>query len=501
MSVILLVTGLLGASAAYADDLQLGTVRVASGLFRPVYVTSPPGDTARIFIVEQHTGNIKIVKNGTLLGQPFMTQTGLTTGNEQGLLGLAFHPEYPDSPYFYINYTRANGATVIKRYTVSGANADSADTTTGMTILTFPQPQTNHNGGWVAFGPDGYLYIGSGDGGGANDQGTGHDPVVGNGQSNTTLLGKMLRIDVDDHADSSYAIPPDNPFIGQPGRKWEIWAKGLRNPWRNAFDRATGDLYIADVGQDVWEEINMTPASDLDSRIRNYGWRLFEGNVQFNCPAPCSTSGLIFPFWVYSHGGSPFRCSVTGGYVYRGSAIPQLQGQYIYADYCSDQIWTTQVVNGLASDPVDRTADLAPGGGMVIADITSFGEDANGEIYICDQGVPSNGEVYKIVSQASTGVGTGYGSGIFLGSAMPNPSRDGFAFRVALPAEGKMSLDVFDTSGRLVRTLVDGVQPSGTRDLAWDARDQRGRPVPGGVYLIRLQSGDQSAAQKVSVVR
>lgn len=501
LTVALLATALTiaAAGAASGDNLQLGTTLVASGLFRPLYVTSPPGDTARIFIVEQHTGNIKIVKNGSLLGQPFMTQVGLTTGNEQGLLGLAFHPEYPDSPYFYIDYTRSNGATVIKRYTTS-ANPDSADTTSGFTLLVVPQPQSNHNGGWIAFGPDGYLYIAMGDGGGAGDDDAGHDVLVGNGQSDATLLGKMLRIDVDNHADSAYAIPPDNPYIGQIGKRWEIWAKGLRNPWRNSFDRLTGDIYIGDVGQDVWEEVDYTPASDPDNVIRNYGWRKFEGYAVFNCPSPCDSSGLIRPIHVYSHGGTPFRCSLTGGYVYRGSAIPQLQGHYIFADYCSDDIWTTRVINnnGQTTEIVNRRTDLSPGGGLIIADITSFGEDARGEIYICDQG----GEVFKIISDTASDVGWGpSGSGLFLGALTPNPSAKGFSFRMGIPSEGQARLDVFDTSGRLVRTLVDGFQPSGPHDLGWDAKDVRGRAVPGGVYLLRLQMGDRSVAQKASVVR
>jgi glucose/arabinose dehydrogenase len=493
---------LILAAAGNAFAAPLATIRVASGLSRPLFATSPPGDTSRVFIVEQHTGRIRILKDGAVLAQPFMTQGNLSTGNEQGLLGLAFHPQYPDSPYFYVNFTRANWATVIRRYSVSTTNPDSADTTTGMTLLTYSQPQDNHNGGWLGFGPDGYLYIASGDGGGADDDDAGHAFGEGNGQADSTRLGKILRIDVD--GGTPYAIPPDNPFVGQGSPKDEFWAKGVRNPWRCSFDRLTGDFYIGDVGQNIIEEIDYQAANAPDAGGRNYGWRKFEGYNIFNCPNPCDSSGLTRPVSVYSHGGAQFRCSVTGGYVYRGEAIPQLQGHYIFADYCADSIWTIQVTNGVASPRQHRTADLAPGGGLSISDITSFGEDARGEIYICEQGTggAGTGELFKIIPEVGSGIGFEPGaSGLFLGAPAPNPSGKGFAFRVGLPATGRARLDVYDTSGRLVRSLVDGAQASGPHDLSWDARDARGRPVPGGVYILRLEMGEESRAQKVSVVR
>jgi hypothetical protein len=258
------------------------------------------------------------------------------------------------------------------------------------------------------------------------------------------------------------------------------------------------------VGQNIIEEIDYQAANAPDAGGRNYGWRKFEGYNIFNCPNPCDSSGLTRPVSVYSHGGAQFRCSVTGGYVYRGEAIPQLQGHYIFADYCADSIWTIQVTNGVASPRQHRTADLAPGGGLSISDITSFGEDARGEIYICEQGTggAGTGELFKIIPEVGSGIGFEPGaSGLFLGAPAPNPSGKGFAFRVGLPATGRARLDVYDTSGRLVRSLVDGAQASGPHDLSWDARDARGRPVPGGVYILRLEMGEESRAQKVSVVR
>lgn len=488
---------LLAAAASTARAATaLSTVRVASGLFRPLFVTSPPGDSTRIFIVEQHTGRIMIVRNDTLLTQPFMTQTNLSTGNEQGLLGLAFDPNYATNGLFYVDYTRSNWATVIKRYQVS-ANPDSADTANGVTILVQSQPQSNHNGGWIAFGPDGFLYVSLGDGGGAGDTGTGHDALVGNGQSDGTRLGKLLRLDVSD-PDTTYVVPPSNPFYGQGSPKDEFWAKGLRNPWRCSFDRGTNDLYIADVGQNLWEEIDYQAAGAPDAAGRNYGWRKFEGYAIYNCPSPCDSSGLTRPIYVYDHGAG--RCSITGGYVYRGSAIPDLRGSYFFADYCSETIWTIRVVGGAITEgPVDRTADLAPGGGLTIDQITSFGEDARGELYICDQG----GEVFRIVPETISGVGAlGPAPGaLLLGNASPNPSEGGFSFRVGLPGTAEARLSVYDASGRLVRTLVEGALEAGTREMEWDARDDRGARLPGGVYLLRLESGGAVETRKVAIVR
>ena len=399
-----------GGVAATTQAQTFGTQRKVSGLVRPVLVTHAPNDYSRIFIIEKQ-GRIRIAQittsgNYTLLPTSFLDIDAITTGgttenSEQGLLGLAFHPNYPTNPRFYVNYTATAGAgdTVVAEYQVSG-DPNIANAASGNIIMTFDQPQANHNGGWIGFGPDGYLYVATGDGGNFNDQGAGHTEPGGNAQDLTSnRLGKMLRIDVngdDFPADTNrdYRIPPTNPYVGT-GNDAEIWANGLRNPWRPSFDRGTGALYIADVGQDSTEEINYQPPGVPGGR--NYGWRCYEGNSVFNFDSVCSgVAGFTFPIQTYTHG---VGCSITGGYVYRGCAIPSLDGTYFYADYCTARIWSF-VYTGSVTQFTERTAQLAPGGGLSIASITSFGEDAYGEMYICDS---TGGEIFKIVpTSAST---------------------------------------------------------------------------------------------------
>jgi glucose/arabinose dehydrogenase len=370
---------------------------VASGLERPLFVTHAPGDASRVFIVEQ-PGRVRILdltqQPPALLAQAFLDITSrvVTTGNEQGLLGLAFHRDFAANRHFYVNYTDLAGETVVSRFEVPANTPDQADPNSELVLLTFHQPQGNHNGGWLAFGPhDGLLYIGSGDGGGSNDEGPGHTPDTGNAQDTSdNLLGKVLRIDVDgnDGPGGNYGIPPGNPFVGVAGDD-EIWAYGLRNPWRNAFDALTGDLYIADVGQRLWEEVNFQPAAS--SGGENWGWRCREGAHDFNT-LNCDGLTLLDPIHEYAHGGTPHRCSITGGEVYRGCAVPDLAGTYFFADYCSDQIWSFRVVGGGVTDFAERTAELTAGGSSIDS-ITSFGLDARGEIYIADR----LGEVFRIV--------------------------------------------------------------------------------------------------------
>jgi glucose/arabinose dehydrogenase len=381
--------------ASAQGNPPLDTVRVASGLARPVFVTAPVGDTSRIFIVEQRTSNIGQIRilnlpGNTLQAAPYLSISPVATGNEQGLLGLAFHPDFANNGYFYVNYNNASGTTIIARYQANApfATSTSADAASATPVLSIAQPFSNHNGGWLAFGPDGFLYIGMGDGGSANDPGNRAQTITGQ------LLGKMLRIDVngdDFPADAArnYAIPPTNPFAGATVGDDEIWHYGLRNPWRNSFDRATGDLWIGDVGQNAIEEISLQPAG---MGGLNYGWRCMEG---FNCTglSGCTCNGptLTLPVHAYPHSGG--ACSVTGGVVYRGSAICGLQGTYFFADYCNSQIWSFRYAGAPNPTITNRTTELAPGGGFAINNPSSFGEDANGEVYICDLG----GEVFKIV--------------------------------------------------------------------------------------------------------
>jgi glucose/arabinose dehydrogenase len=391
-AVAALLCGLIVVAGAHPGraQTQLTTELVASGLARPVFVTAPPGDKDRIFIVEQRsgsTGRIRIVDRatGVLNPTPFLSIAGLSTGSEQGLLGLAFHPDYANNGYFYVNYT-AGGFTYIERYTVS-ADPDVADATSATPIMQFAQPYTNHNGGWLAFGPNGYLYIATGDGGSAGDPGDRAQDIT------DQKLGKLLRIDVDADdfpADptANYAIPPDNPFVGVTGDD-EIWAYGLRNPWRDSFDAETGDLWIADVGQSTWEEIDFQPADSAGGQ--NYGWRCYEGDAAYNTTGCAAADTMVFPIHTYSHDGG--RCSITGGYVYRGCEIPDLTGTYFFADYCSAQIWSFRYDGVTMSEFTERTAELDPPGSLTIASVSSFGEDAFGELYICDLG----GAVLKIV--------------------------------------------------------------------------------------------------------
>lgn len=395
------VLAVLLLSAGLGQASQIGTSRVASGLDRPVYVTAPPDDTDRLFIVEQHTGRIKILNlnTGLVNGTPFLDIDGLASGNEQGLLGLAFHPSYAANGFFYVNFNNSSGTTNIRRYKVSAGNPDIADAGSATTVLTYSQPQSNHNGGWVGFGPDGFLYISSGDGGGSDDNDSGHTPGVGNSQDITeNLLGKLLRIDVngDDFpgdAGRNYAIPNNNPFVGVTGDD-EIWAYGLRNPWRASFDRATGDLYIADVGQNAREEIDFQAAASPGGE--NYGWRLREGMIATPTGGVGGSRppGSIDPIYDYTHGGGPTQGhSVSGGYVYRG-LIAELQGHYFFADYVSENIWSFRYDGANLTDFTNRTAEFIPDVGTIGA-ISSFGEDACGNLYIVDLG----GEVFKIVSK------------------------------------------------------------------------------------------------------
>lgn len=341
---------------------------IAAGLQKPTSLTHAGDGSGRLFITEQ-VGRVRIVANGQLLPQPFLDIVSLvgSRSSEQGLLSVAFHPQYARNGYFFVNYTDTNGDTVIARYRVS-ADPERADPASRTVLLTIDQPYANHNGGQLQFGPDGYLYVGMGDGGSAGDP---HN----NGQRLDTLLGKMLRLDVD--SVSPYGIPPDNPFRARPDARPEIWAFGLRNPWRFSFDRATGDLYIADVGQNAYEEVDFQPAHSRGGE--NYGWNLMEGNHPYRgSPRP----DLTPPVAEYSHaeGG----CSVTGGYVYRGTRLPGLNGFYIFGDYCSGLTWT---LRQSATDVWERRLFLRTN-----LRISSFGEDEGGELYIVDHA----GAIYRL---------------------------------------------------------------------------------------------------------
>jgi len=379
------------------------TVRVGNGFTNPLLATHAPGDPDRLFVVEKGTGTTGRVKtldlsNGPVPGSvsTFLTVNNITTNNERGLLGLAFHPDFQNNGLFYLNLTDSLGRTNVVEYRVSD-DPDLADPDPLRTLLTIDQPQANHNAGWMDFGPDGHLYIATGDGGGGNDSGAGHTPGVGNSQDITdNLLGKILRIDVnnDDFPDDNnrnYAIPDDNPFVGQTGDD-EIWAYGLRNPFRNSFDRDTGDLWIADVGQNTREEVNFQPADSPGGE--NYGWRLREGRITTPTGGVGGSrpDGNVDPVYDYNHGFGTFEGrSVTGGFVYRGP-IEQLQGFYFFGDFISSNLWTFDPADPFGT--VENVGDqLDPAAGSINS-ISSFGEDLAGNLYIVDF---NGGEVFRVV--------------------------------------------------------------------------------------------------------
>ena len=354
--------------AAYHFDL------VAEGYQRPLLVTHAGDGSGRLFVVEQR-GVITIIQDGQRLDEPFLdvSEPVGDQSNEQGLLGLAFAPDYAESGFFYIDYTDTGGDTHVDECQVSEDNSNVADPQSCVNILFVEQPYPNHNGGHLAFGPDGYLYIALGDGG------SGGDPQ-GHAQNPRSLLGKLLRIDPSGD-EAPYAVPTDNPYMGSTQGRAEIWVLGLRNPWRFTFDRATGDLFIGDVGQNAYEEISYLPAGSAGGA--NFGWNLMEGTHPFPPGSqPPANAGLVPPIVDYAQnvGG----CSVTGGYVYRGPSRPELNGVYFYGDYCSGLIWTL-VPQGDAwlSEPFARTGFT----------LSSFGEDEAGELYVLDH---AGGAVYRL---------------------------------------------------------------------------------------------------------
>jgi glucose/arabinose dehydrogenase len=369
-----------GPDGAFA--LRLEEVGSSLGLNFPLFASAPPGDTTRLFVVEKN-GVIKIVNLTVVppqtLPTPFLNITSeINPAGEGGMLGLAFHPNYSVNGFFYVYIINLAGDTEIRRYTVSG-NPNVATAASMLPIISVDQPAaTNHKAGWLGFGQDGFLYAALGDGG----------STPGTGQDLNSLRGKILRLDVDNDGfpdpNLNYAIPPGNPFAGANPGLDEIWSYGLRNPFRNSFDRLTGDLYIADVGQNRLEEVNVATFASGGGAGVNYGWDTMEGSLCFNPMMGCSMGGLTLPILEYDHSQG---CSITGGYVYRGVAIPGLQGTYFYGDFCQGFVRSFRLANGVATEQTDWVA-LRPGG-----QITSFGEDAAGELYI----VTSGGRLFRIV--------------------------------------------------------------------------------------------------------
>ena len=469
--------GILVAGNIHAQPVPgLDAVRVASGLSSPLFVTAPPGDFNRLFIVQQG-GQIKILNlsTGVVNPTPFLTVTNILAGGEQGVLGLAFDPNYATNGKFYINCVAPGGAfnagiTQIRQYQVS-SNPDIADTTPAniKVVLSFDQPQDNHNGGWIGFSPragdDHNLYIATGDGGNANDFGTGHIEPGGNGQNNTTLLGKMLRIHVDP-ASGTYTIPADNPDptpspSPAPTPARQIWLLGLRNPFRDSFDRANGRMMIGDVGQDNREEVDVQQATNPGGG-ENYGWRDREGLIQnpaYPTPtaSPTPNKGWVDPIIDYTH--SATGRTVIGGYIYRGSIFPQLQGVYVFGDYLGPtggtaRIFTLNYDGTTASNFQDiTTPNLFPipttGGNVSLTNLSSFGEDNNGELYMTDIG---SGNVYKL-------------SPMLVSAASRKTHTGGLAFDINLPLTGTRGVECRSGAYTMVFKFAVALSSVGNRQV------------------------------------
>lgn len=449
----------------HSQDIELELF--ASGLTRPVNMKHAGDD--RFFVCEQ-SGIIKIINsNGSVNTTPFLDIESIVRdiGNEQGLLGIAFHPNYAANGYFYVNYINNSGDSVISRF--SRLNANTADASSELILMTIPQPFSNHNGGDMHFGPnDGYLYISIGDGGSGGDPGD-------RAQNTTLLLGKLLRIDVDGTSEGNYGIPIDNPFVGVAGAEDEIWAYGLRNTWKFSFDRSNGDLWLADVGQNSKEEINKVDASS--SGGENYGWRCYEGNSPFNTTGCPAMNTLTFPVAEYNYGGSPFRCSITGGYVYRGTQQTTLQGLYFFADYCSDEV-------GVVRETDPDTYQLTFEDQFSNAGISGFAENVNGELFTLGL---FSGEINRIID-ASLSIDEESLSTIKM---YPNPSNGILNFDISGSTMQLKDIKFFDILGKHVKTIsnVSGQNIS----LSTKAFNS-------GVYIVEISATNGNKSTRKLVV-
>lgn len=454
-TLIFFLTGLLALQISAQPQIQL--TEFATGLNQPLSITNM-GDE-RLFVLEQG-GQIQIVNpDGGINAEPFLDISDrIVSGGEQGLLGMDFHPDYSNNGYFYVNYTNTEGNTHISRFSVSETDPDIALPDSEMILLSIDQPYTNHNGGNIVFGPDDYLYIGTGDGG------AGGDPED-RAQDSTTLLGKMLRIDVD--GGNPYGIPADNPFAGNPAAEDEIWALGMRNPWRFSFDRLTGDLWIADVGQNEYEEVNLEPA--VSDGGLNYGWRCYEGNHEYNLQGCLSADHYTFPVHEYSHSATG-GCSVTGGFVYRGTQYPAMQGNYFFADYCSDEIWTLYDDGG---EWMLSSQGEYPGNNF-----SAFGEDADGELYIT--GI-SSGILYKISDTTTTGVQEQVD--MLSANVYPNP----FQRKINIETANSAEVHIYSTAGELLRTAT----------INSDAMQLDLSDLKAGIYFMQFKQNGKSEYRKI----
>ncbi len=454
-----ILVSLLFSFFAFAQDVDIELFK--DGFTDPLNLQHVNDD--RLFVVEQG-GRIKIIQgDGTVNPVPFLDISGqISSGNERGLLGLAFHPDYANNGYFFVNYTNPNGDTQVSRFSVDAGNPDLADENSELPIIGYTQPFSNHNGGNLAFGPDGYLYISSGDGGSGGDPGN-------RAQNINLLLGKLLRIDVDNPSGgNNYGIPADNPFIGNPNAREEIWAYGLRNPWRFSFDFTENNIWIGDVGQGDVEEIDREPTSAAGL---NYGWRCYEGSQPFNTSGCPPAGDLTFPFAEYSSSSGSGNCSITGGYVYRGTTYLDIEGLYFYADYCSGLIGT-----------VDSAGNLIDHGNFS-GNWVSFGEDVNKELYIIDIG----GSVYKITGGEIAGT-----EDFSLQNSLtmlPNPASENVVF--SLKNDNLNAIQLFDIRGSLVYSQ---------KNIARNEKTVSIENLNSGIYFAKITSEKgQSTVKKLMV--
>lgn len=463
LSIILFLIGIV----VYPQSVEIELFK--DGFSSPLNLQH--ANDARLFVVEQG-GKIKIIQgNGTVNATPFLDiSSQVSSGGERGLLGLAFHPNYSNNGYFYVNYTKTNGDTRVSRFSVDSGNPDLADATSEFTIIEYSQPFSNHNGGCLAFGPDGYLYISSGDGGGGGDPGN-------RAQDKNTLLGKLLRLDVNNPSGgNNYGIPADNPFVSDPNARGEIWAYGLRNPWKFSFDHTDNNLWIADVGQASLEEINR--AAVTESGL-NYGWRCYEGSQPFNTQGCPPQSEMTFPIAEYPHSGG--NCSITGGFVYRGSMYSDIAGLYFFADFCSGIIGT-----------VDSSGNLVDYG-TFSGNWASFGEDVDKELYILDL---SGGNIYKI--KGGQIAGTEDNLFIHSLSMVPNPASDKVSF--TLKNDSIKSLELFDVKGS--RVLVDNVFPIKNSEGTADGQKTLSTAnLSAGLYFVKITGGSGKSILKKLIIQ
>jgi glucose/arabinose dehydrogenase len=474
--VAVILVSLFLASLLNSEEFELKNAFPNLTFANPVDLQHAGDDTDRIFVVSQN-GRIYVFEN-----RPEVEEAGLFLdisdrvefGGERGLLGLAFHPDFKNNGYFFVYYTAPNPLrSVIARFTVSESDPNRADAMGEAIILEFNQPRVNHNGGQIAFGPDGYLYIASGDGGGSGDPGN-------NAQNRRNLLGAILRLDVDTtQGDLNYSVPDDNPFTGNTeGYREEIYAFGLRNPWRMSFDIETGWLWCGDVGQSSWEIIH------LIENGKNYGWNIIEGSHCYPPETECDKTGLELPIYEYKWGED--GRSITGGYVYRGSALPDLYGMYIYGDYLFGTVWALEYDG--ESEPVN--SKLIDSGFL----ISSFGTDEAGEIYILRYA--GNGGIYKFDTATQVDNDRLYPRDFSLYQNYPNPFNNETVISFSIPHSAHVTIEIYNLLGQKIENITDRYYEVGTHTVVWNAAN-----AGSGIYYYRIQVGDYVRTRRMILLQ